>query len=525
MNKSQLSSGDWSQGYAASVDYMHEYVRDIAPVHLHYALTARQQRASVGRPMRYLELGFGQGLSLNIHAAANEGEFWGIDVMPSQTANARDFATSFETLGHATPVRVFDDGFAEFLRRDDVPMFDVITAHGVWSWVSEANRQLMVDVLAQKLLPGGAVYMSYNVLPGWSAMVPIQKLLQRHAQSQSPAGSPMPDKVNSALGFMRTLGGVNARYLQAHPVVMENIGRMGQAISAYVAHEYFGDHWQPMMFADIADAMTPAKLSFACSAHLPEHVDEVNVSADQGALLATLADAAMRETVRDFCTNQQFRKDIWVKGLRPLTPIEQFQAVRVMRFALMTRPADVTGHVGGSMGSAGIFEPLLQGLLSAFTRKDLAPLSLEEIGALLPQLQLPEIFRGLTLLAAAGHVQPAHGPATTRNVQARCAALNEAILLQALSHDGIGHLASPVTGGGVAVNRIEQLFLRALRAGHSTATDLAQEAWRVVAANGQKLRLDGKSMKTPDENIAELTRRATEFLTKRLAVLRALMVA
>ena len=64
--------------------------------------------ASRRRPLRYLELGFGQGLSLNIHAAAYDGEYWGTDFNPTQAGNARELAAA-----SGANVNVFDASFAE----------------------------------------------------------------------------------------------------------------------------------------------------------------------------------------------------------------------------------------------------------------------------------------------------------------------------------------------------------------------------------------------------------------------------
>ena len=68
-----MTSPSWTAGYVSELDYTHGYYREMSPLNLELAMLSRLQAHSVGRPLRYLELGFGQGLSLNIHAAANEG--------------------------------------------------------------------------------------------------------------------------------------------------------------------------------------------------------------------------------------------------------------------------------------------------------------------------------------------------------------------------------------------------------------------------------------------------------------------
>jgi hypothetical protein len=46
-------------------------------------LLTRGLAAPSSKSLRYPELGFGQGLSLLIHAAATRGEYWGTDFNPT----------------------------------------------------------------------------------------------------------------------------------------------------------------------------------------------------------------------------------------------------------------------------------------------------------------------------------------------------------------------------------------------------------------------------------------------------------
>ena len=47
-----------------------------------------------------------------------------------------------------------------------LPMFDYVTLHGVYSWVGTTVRADIVRFLRRYLKPGGAVYLSYNAMPG-----------------------------------------------------------------------------------------------------------------------------------------------------------------------------------------------------------------------------------------------------------------------------------------------------------------------------------------------------------------------
>lgn len=116
----------WTSGYTAEIEYTHGYNRDLSPVFLSLALLHGGVRQDTKQPLRYLELGFGQGLSLNIHAAACAGEFWGTDFIPSHAANARELASA-----SGADARLFDMSFQELAALDELPEFNVIVLHGI----------------------------------------------------------------------------------------------------------------------------------------------------------------------------------------------------------------------------------------------------------------------------------------------------------------------------------------------------------------------------------------------------------
>jgi hypothetical protein len=103
--------------------------------------------------------------------------------------------------------------------------------------------------------------------------------------------------------------------------------------------------------------------------------------------------------------------------------------------------------------------------------------------------------------------------------------LNQALLERAGFSTDISFLASPVTGGGVAVNRFQQLFLLALSQGKKQPKEWAQAAWEILAAQNQRLLKDGKAIESTEGNLEELTKQAEAFNSNRLIALRALLVA
>ena len=107
----------------------------------------------------------------------------------------------------------------------------------------------------------------------------------------------------------------------------------------------------------------------------------------------------------------------------------------------------------------------------------------------------------------------------------RCKALNTHLFNRARFSGDVGCLASPVLGGGVAVDRFQQLFLLARQTGRPQPEAWAQFAWEVLSAQGQRILKEGKPIETPEENLAELLTQAKAFSGKRLPILQALGIA
>jgi hypothetical protein len=71
----------------------------------------------------------------------------------------------------------------------------------------------------------------------------------------------------------------------------------------------------------------------------------------------------------------------------------------------------------------------------------------------------------------------------------------------------------------------QQLFLLAGQQGRRTPKEQATFVWDLIRSQGRHVVKDGNPLKTPEENLDELTKQATEFAEKRVPVLKALGVA
>jgi len=431
-----------------------------------------------------------------------------------------------QTLANASGARIclYDQAFAEFCQRNDLPDFDFIGLHGIWSWISDDNRQVIVDLIRRRLKVGGVLYISYNTLPGWSAFAPMRHLMAEHAQTMGSPGMGTVSRVDGAIGFADKLLATNPAFGRAYPQVAERLNGLKEQNRHYLAHEYFNRDWQPMHFASMAQWLAPAKLGFACSAHYLDHVDTINLRAEQLAFLETIPDSMFRESVRDFMVNQQFRRDYWVKGPRKLPNQEALDTLHAHQVVLVSHRPDIALKVKGALGPATLTEkvyaPVLD-LLSDHQPRTLAQISAELGGGPKRFSQIQEVA---VILTGAGHLAGVQADVAIRNARSHTDRLNASLLRHARSSADIKHLASPVTGGGVSVGRFAQLFLAARQQGLQQPAEWAASAWETLQRQNHKVIKDDKVLETADENLAELMTSATRFAEKQLPILLALQV-
>ena len=510
-------STEWSAGYITDVNYTFGYYAELNP------LRCRLPLLMVGRHAPKIEnaceLGFGQGLSVSIHAAAQPSVNWyGTDFNPSQAA----FATEMVRLSGAE-AKLYDEAFAEFCNRKDLPDFDYIGLHGIWTWISDENRHVLVDFIRRKLRPGGVLYISYNTLPGWSASAPIRHLMKRHADVMGASGQGIIGQTDAALNFIDEFLALDPLYAKANPGAVERLKQVKGQDRKYLAHEYMNRDWHPMYFADVENWLSSAKVGFASSAHVLDNLYELNMTPQQSEFMRGVPDVSLRETIRDFCMNQQFRRDYWVRGVRALVGHEQVAAMREERIVLTVTEANLPKTVRGVLGEASlldtIYQPIFELLLD---NKPHSILELEtHVGA--KNVNFAQMTSALTILMGLGVITPAAAGQDVNKAKTRTLALNKAIARRSLSVGDVAHFASPVTGGGVVAGRFQQLFWLARQNGGKTAEDWAMFAHQVLQGQGQAIIKDGATLQGED-NLTELRAQAEQWGAQVLPVWTALGV-
>ena len=509
---------DWTAGYVADIGYTFGYYGELNPLRVKLAfLNAGLAVPEFGAAC---ELGFGQGMSANFHAAASVTSWQGTDFNPSQAGFAQELAGE-----SGAGARLYDDAFADFANRADLPDFDYIGLHGIWSWISDENRAVIVEFIRRKLKVGGVLYISYNTLPGWAAFAPMRHLMTEHAEIIGAEGRGIVSRIDGALDFTEKMLATNPAFARANPQIVERVKTIKDQNRHYLAHEYFNRDWHPMHFATMADWLEPAKVSYACSAHYLDHVDAVNLSAEQQTFLKEIPDVMFRESVRDFMVNQQFRRDYWVKGARKLNALEQAEALRAQKVMLAAHRPDVTLKVTGSLGEAMMSEAVYNPILDLLA--DHKPKTLGQIEQAVkdPGILVAKVMQAILVLGAAAHLAAVQDEPIIAKAKKHTDKLNAYLIQKARGSNEINYLASPVTGGGFNVNRFQQLFLLGMSQGKKQPAEWAQLVWQVLVAQGQKIVKEGKTLETPEDNQAELMAQATAFAEKQLPILKALQIA
>jgi hypothetical protein len=348
--------------------------------------------------------------------------------------------------------------------------------------------------------------------------------MTQHAEVMSAQGQGIVSRVDGAMDFAEKLLATNPAFGRGNSVVSERLKQIKGQSREYLAHEYFNRDWHPMYFSTMADWLEPAKVQFACSAHLIDHMEPANLTLDQRNLLKGIPDEMFRQSVRDFLVNQQFRRDLWIRGSRRLSAIERQESLNACRVVLGAPRAQVPGKFSTSMGevtlNAGVADAILD-LLSDHNPREIGEIALQLKAAGISNDSVQEV---VSILVGLNRVHPAQDAQTSSACRSAAHQLNRTLLHRARAAAETAYLVSPVTGGGHDVSRFAQLFLAARLEGLGDPVDCARAVWNVIGQQGQRLFSNGKPLVSEQENLEELHRMAADFFSGQFHVLQALVV-
>lgn len=508
-------------GHAAALPLALSYCRDINPAYIDFVLLLNGFEPPNRSPLRYLELGFGQGISANIHAAASQGEFFGTDFQTTNAANAQSLA-EISRCG----ARFGDDDFGTLAQSNSLPEFDYITMNGVWSWITPESRDHVTAIIGKHLRPGGVAYLNYNTLPGWATAAPIQHLMALQMRLTGSDNVAVLDRINHAVNFAKLLAEKNAGYFVANQAAKDSLAQISAQNRLVLAHEYFNEGWASMYSAEVHDRLALSRGTFACSANPLDGMASLSLQPEQMEILAAIPNAILRETVRDYLLNTAFRRDLFIRGPRRMSASENLERLKQARLVLTTSQDDVGFSLQTPVGQLALKKEIYEPFVEMLAADDYKPKYIRDLSDRLDRDGAPSgaAIEAAAILVGLGVVAPAQNDEDSAKVVGSCHRLNQHLIAQSVTPGCAEFLASPVTGGGIYVDRLQQMFLRAKAHGKQEPSAWAEEVWSVIKGQGQAMVVDGKALETDAENLAEVKKRATLFADTRLDVLKALQV-
>ncbi|WP_114393738.1 class I SAM-dependent methyltransferase [Oleisolibacter albus] len=446
----------WTDGYVTEVPYTAGHHAAMMPRNLALALLSAGIRPPDLEPgFTYCELGFGRGFSLALTAAANPtGRFYGNDFNPDHVGEAAALALR-AGLDNLT---VSGCDFAGY-RDEDLPAFDIIALHGIWSWVDAGQRALLLDFIRHRLKPGGLVYLGYNVLPGWSQHLGLRRLMLDRLLAED---GPLSRRIPAAVAFAQSVARAGGGYFAANPQAAQRLELLAGRPVAYLAHEYFNQTWEPHYSADVAADLAGIGLTLAASALLADQIGLEALPSDARALLAAESDPVRRESLLDFLTNQPFRRDIYVRAPHPLSAEERQARLWHQPFLRLTAPEFLPSTLAFPRGEIPLERDLATLVLETLESGPATAAELAQGSGVLADLPADRLTDLLLALTAGDHLAPATGIGTDARAARR---FNAEVLARSQRDDDYGALACAATGGAIEFDRIERLLLLAERSG------------------------------------------------------------
>ncbi|TXM67545.1 methyltransferase domain-containing protein [Methylobacterium sp. WL12] len=509
----------WTEGYVSDIPYALGFYRETTPNHLAFA--AACVGANPGgalAPKRVLELGFGMGLGFVLAAAANPAtHFEGVDFNPQHVAHARGLADAAGLQNIVIAEASFQDVARE--AQEGQHDLDLIVLHGILTWVSAEAHMAIVEIARKRLKPGGLLYVSYNAMPGWAHVLPLQRLMRENAKRVSGRSD---QQTVSGIELVKALSTEGARYFDANPNLAQRVEKLSGMDPNYLAHEYLNANWFIFHVADVADMFGKAKLGYLGSATLSENIDVVSVPEGMRQRVAAATDPIWRETLRDYASNKQFRRDIYARGLTALTSPESRSLLGKMRFALAVPRNKVTfkfsGALGEIAGNEGVYGPvadLLSTRISSFAEIATLP-AVEGAGGWGTALQT------VALLVHSGQVLPISANADSDLKPAQ--RINRIIADKILQGRTYGFLAAPLAGSAIQVGTLDLLMFAAQLAEKAEPDAMARYVVGAMRQLGRNPIKDGVAVTNEAEQIAHVRENAATFLSEQLPVWRRLGV-
>ncbi|MDR1744551.1 MAG: methyltransferase regulatory domain-containing protein [Planctomycetota bacterium] len=401
------------ESYCTDILYVPHYTHRLSPAFMRFALLLRGYdfpARAANEPFRYLELGFGRGDSLIAHAASCGGEFWGVDFLSGHCDAAREAA---KAAGLGSRCRILHNSFAEaaaMAEAGELPLFDVVALHGVWSWVDAANREHILRIVRTSLKEGGAAYVSYNALPGWAVFMPLRDVLSGMMAecAQTAPGTDAETRVRAVMDRLVALTETDGAYFRLNPLCGIYLAEMAKKPPAFLAHDFFNPTWRPFSFREAAGDFLTAGCVFAASADLFHHADSFLPPgmADRVREASSSADPYLEESLRDLALNTQFRADLFLRSPRRADAGACRDKLAAAAIRPAVSPEDALLEITYGLNKARLDSTPCRAILDALARNSGLPTRIGDLPGGLPATEngMRRLIECLSIMRETGYI-------------------------------------------------------------------------------------------------------------------------
>lgn len=484
-------------------------------------LAGRHRLELPGDRFDYLEFGCGYGLNLLFNAAAHpQSHFYGIDLYAGHVAEAQSWARQLGLTNVSFAVedlRNFVDGpTRQGPCRDWPTQYTFIVAHGVATWVGEAERGDLIRSAANLLIPGGLFYCSYNTFPGWLARNTLNMLSLEYGRLQGNNTS--KDSILKAVTSLESLLWSDEQSLplgREFPQLGDTIKELRAKPADYLSGEYHASH-QPVYVSELHGLCARQGLTHAGTASLSEQFPEL-LDPERRAVIEQVDDATLQAALFDLAICQSFRRDLFVKGVRRPTKAWLKQSLSSLSLHALSPNLAGCNTFKTTLGTLEIEPQFVQTLDMFLTRGG------QLLGDLKATLgwEFDDILPRLALLIDQGWIGVGNLPGL--GDRASCEQV-EAFNLQALSLITSGHPLGGLLSSSLLVpvplESLDAFFVQVLIQGFREEA-AANLVWMGLLMAGMKLNdSSGEAVVDDHEAVSRLTDYWTEFETIKLAPLR-----
>ena len=503
--------------YVTDVTYTMNYKLELNPLNVKFNfLCAGLRPPEINKAC---ELGFGQGLTINFHASGSTTQWYGNDFNHKHYLFANELASASKANCLLTP-----ESFQDFCHRTDLPNFDFIGLHGIWSWINDENRDIIIEFIKNKLNPKGVVYISYNAFPGLIDTLPIKKLLSDY-YNELPEERDTTEKVVDSIQFLENFLNLNPEIINSFPNLTKKLALIKTQPKHYLAHEYFNKHWRPFYFTEMNDILEPLGLKYAAPAYLIDLFRNLYLTDAQHQFIERIENTNSQQNFIDKIINRQFRAEYWVKNFDPLSEDEYLALISQVSL-LAIKPVDTFEIVFSTYsGRAEVNEKVAKIILCELATHEVKTIADIYHAHADKGIALNDIATVAALLIYKKDITLVQSPEKISELSYQCKNLNTFILARSIISDDINFMVSPRTGGGVFVNNIEQLYILARIRGLKTPEEWVKFAWDVNLWRSGKILDDQVGSTFPNDiNGKEMIDHAIDWEKNRLPVLNALLI-